>query len=159
VSTSIERFEKGWIVSSATSLASPEDPAIHSTTVFSTMTNHAVPVDEARAICSGEQEMKIRNECGITRGIPYGEALVLNSSEVMHTNKQKRINVLRFVWPRYESARSYMDFAIAFVGGKIYDDPDIHPTVGLLLFVQLCSVKRYHKDNVILFYISVQHCT
>ena len=52
--TAVTRLEQGWIVVFTFCFPSAEDSTIHATTVLPTVAHHPIPIDKARAVCSGE---------------------------------------------------------------------------------------------------------
>lgn len=58
-------------------MTSSYDATVQPAAILATVTNEPVPIDEARTICSEEQEIWVGEKMVIAEGIPYWEAFSL----------------------------------------------------------------------------------
>src|ERR1700748_1846213 len=57
--------------------------------------------------------------------------------------------MLRLLWSRYESTWHDISFLVAEIWRVIHDNPNIYPAVRRLVLVELSTVNRKHKSDVI----------
>jgi len=101
----------------AVCFASADSTTIHATAILATVTNHAIPVDEAGSVCSGKYKIQVRDVTGICMRVPDGKPFGLKCSKMVHAWKEERVNILGLVGARNKAARANVDFAIMFVQG------------------------------------------
>ena len=101
----------------AVRFASADSTTVHVTAILATVTNHAIPVDEAGSVCGGKYKIQVRDVMGICTRIPDGESFGLKCSEMVHAWKEKRVDILGLVGARNKATWANVDFVITFVQG------------------------------------------
>ena len=101
----------------AVRFASADSTTVHATAVLAAVTNHAIPVDEARSVCGGKYKIQVGDVTGICMRIPDGESFGLKRSEMVHAWKEERVDILGLVGARNKATWANVDFAIMFVRG------------------------------------------
>lgn len=75
----------------------------------------------------------------------------------MKTGEEERLHVLGVVGAGYNTTRKDILLFITLFGRQVQQNPDINPTIRLLVSIQLCTVHRKHQDTVVRPNISPIH--
>ncbi|EGO20774.1 hypothetical protein SERLADRAFT_417889 [Serpula lacrymans var. lacrymans S7.9] len=120
------------------------------------MSNHSIPINKAKAISSWKKKVDVQAKNNIAVGIPDIESLFLECGYVMHSDTLKRVQILRLVRPRDKITRADINLLVALVGGKTHNNPYIHPTIQVFVFIKLSTIKQHHKNDVTPFNITIK---
>ena len=89
--------------------------------------------------------------------IPDMQSFLLEHRDVGQTRKKEQVKVLGLPRTGNDTARKNIANLITFVRSKVQDNPDIDPTVRLLVVKELCAIDREHQDCVVVVDLSVFH--
>lgn len=75
----------------------------------------------------------------------------------MEAWEEERVNVLRLLGTKNNTADKHVMFLVAVVRSAIKKNLNIYPDIGSFIIVQLCTIKRKHKDGAVVGYVSLRY--
>ena len=109
-----------------------EKPATSPTMVANRTTN----LGHSNSVCKGKEEEEQGREGFTAIQVIDTKALLLESTDVRQTRKEKQIEVLWVPRSRYDTSRKNVANFVLLLGCEVQDNPDGHPAVRFLVAIE-----------------------
>ena len=119
------------------------------------MANRTTKFCHSNGVCESEENEDERGEYSASVGVVDTHSFLLDCRDVRQTRKEEGIDVFGMSRARNDTPRKDIANFVAMSRPQIQDNPDIYPTVGFLIAIELCAVDREHNNHVVVLYIAI----